>query len=56
MHTCEFHGKGRDLYGAVILAHRYVPRGFVEVSANQFLEHPEEYGFEGEWVEREVAS
>ena len=43
----EFRGKGRDLYKAVILAHRYMPKGFVEVSAKRFLERPEEYGFEG---------
>ena len=52
----EFHGKGRDLYSAVVKAHRLVPKGFVDVSAEQFLKHPEWYGFEGEWIEKEVAS
>jgi len=36
----EFHGKGRELYKAVILAHRFMPKGFIEVSAKRFLEHP----------------
>ena len=52
----EFHGKGRDLHKAVVLGHHYMPKGFVDVSAEKFLEDPEEYGFEGEWVEREVES
>jgi len=52
----EFHGKGRELYKAVIKAHRYMPKGFVDVSAEKFLEHPERYGLEGEWIEREVES
>jgi len=52
----EFHGKGKDLYKAVILAHQYMPRGFVHVSAKKFLENPEKYGYEGEWIEKEVES
>jgi hypothetical protein len=52
----EFHGKGRDLYKAVALGHHFVPKGFVDVSATKFLKHPESYGFEGEWIEREVES
>ena len=35
----EFEGQGRDLYRAVILAHRYMPKGFVDVSASEFLEN-----------------
>jgi len=50
----EFHGKGKELYKAVVKAHRFMPRAFVSVSAEKFLEHPETYGFEGEWIEREV--
>lgn len=52
----EFHGKGRDLYRAVVKAHRLVPKGFMDVSVEKFLKHPEWYGFEGEWIEKEVAS
>ena len=52
----EFHGKGKDLYRAVIEAHRIVPRGYVDVSAEEFLKNPEKYGFEGEWIEKDVES
>ena len=52
----EFHGKGRDLYKAVVLAHRFMPKGFVDVAAEKFLKHPEEYGYEGSWIELEVES
>lgn len=52
----EFSGKGKDLYKAVIEAHKIVPKGFVDVSAEEFLRHPERYGFEGSWIEREVES
>lgn len=52
----EFRGKGKDLYKAVIEAHRIMPKGFVDVSAEEFLKHPEKYGFEGEWIDREVES
>lgn len=52
----EFHGKGKDLYKAVVKAHQLMPRGFVDVSAEEFLENPERYGFEGSWIAREVGS
>lgn len=52
----EFHGDGKDLYKAVRKAHEIVPKGFVDVSAEKFLGHPEKYGFEGMWIEREVDS
>lgn len=52
----EFHGKSKDLYKAVVLAHRLVPKGFIDVSAKKFLEQPDEYGFEGGWIDREVKS
>jgi len=52
----EFFGKGKDLYKAVIKAHQFMPKGFVTVSAERFLRNPGRYGFEGEWVEREVES
>jgi len=52
----EFHGKGRDLYRAVVKAHQLMPRRFVDVSAERFLKHPERYGIEGSWIDREVES
>jgi hypothetical protein len=52
----EFHGKGRELYKAVVKAHEFMPKGFQTVSAEKFLEHPETYGLEGEWIDREVES
>jgi hypothetical protein len=52
----EFHGKGKDLYKAVVKAHHYIPKGFVHVSAEKFLENPEKYGYEGEWIEKEIES
>lgn len=50
----EFYGKGKDLYRAVALARRFTPRGFVTVSAADFLRHLEQYGFEGRWIESKV--
>ena len=52
----EFHGPGRDLYRSVIEALRRVPKGHVEVSAEEFLMSPEEYSQEGYWVESKVVS
>jgi hypothetical protein len=52
----EFHGKGRDLYKAVVKAHRIMPKDYVDVSAKEFLKHPEKYGQEGSWIEKEVES
>ncbi len=52
----EFNGNGRDLYRAVVKALDYVPRGFIDISAEEFLKHPEKYGYEGEWIDREVES
>jgi len=52
----EFSGKGRDLYRAVIEAKHRVPKDFVEVSAEDYLEDPERYGTEGSWIESEVVS
>lgn len=52
----EFSGKGKDLYKAVVKAQRIVPRGFVTVSAEKFVEEPEQYGRPGEWIEKEVDS
>ncbi len=52
----EFHGKRKDLYKAVIEAQHIMPKGFVDVSAEEFLKHPEDYGYEGSWIDREVES
>jgi len=52
----EFYGKGKDLYKAIVKAHQLMPKGFVDVSAREFLEHPERYGHEGSWIDREVES
>ena len=53
----EFRGRGRDLMRAVIESLNRIPRGrHVEVSAEEFLEKPEEYSVEGTWVESRVVS
>ncbi len=52
----EFSGQGRDLYRAVAKAHKIVPKGYVDVSAERFLKNPGEYGSEGFWIDREVES
>ena len=52
----EFHGKGKDLYKAVMKAHQIVPKGYVDISAEEFLRHPEKYGLEGSWIDREIKS
>jgi hypothetical protein len=33
-----------------------MPRGYVDVSAERFLENPERYGLEGSWLDGEVES
>jgi hypothetical protein len=53
----DFHGTGRDLYRAIMLAHEIVPkRRFVRVSAIAFLANPYRYGERGYWIDREVES
>ena len=52
----EFTGKGRDLYRAVIVAQKVVPKGYVRVSADKFVEKPYDYGFDGVWIEKDVES
>jgi len=52
----EFHGTGRDLYKAVRKAHRVMPDGYVDVSAEKFLENPHRYGSEGSWIDKEMES
>ena len=46
----EFEGRGKDLRKAIALAHHYVPRDFIEVSAREFLEDPSKFGEKGEWI------
>ena len=48
----EFHGKGKLLMKAVKIALRLMPKGYITVSAEEFLRKPYEYGFDGEWVEK----
>lgn len=52
----EFHRKGKDLYKAVVKAHQIVPKGYVDVFAEEFLNNPEKYGSEGFWIEKDVVS
>jgi hypothetical protein len=52
----EFSGSGKNLEKAVIKTNKIVPKGFIDVSAEKFLAHPERYGYEGEWIEREIES
>jgi hypothetical protein len=52
----EFHGTGKDLYKAVVEAQKTMPKGFVDVSAQDFIHDPGKYGLGGEWVESEVES
>ena len=52
----EFHGKGRDLYRAIMKALTIVPKGYIIVSAEKFLSRPMKYGYEGKWIDREVES
>ena len=52
----EFHGPGKELFRSVIEAIHRPPRGYVEVSTEEFLRAPEEYSQEGYWIEREIVS
>ena len=52
----EFSGSGKDLYRAIIEARKRVPFDYIEIGADEFLEHPERYGKRGEWVEWQVVS
>ena len=53
----DFSGTGRELYRAISLAHRIVPkRRFVRVSASEFLANPYRYGERGYWIDRAVES
>ncbi len=50
----EFEGTGKDLYKAVAKAQSIMPKGFVDVPAEEFLKPPEDYWEEGSWVEKDV--
>jgi len=52
----EFSSPGKDLYRAIVKAHRVIPKGFIDVSAEEFLRHPELYDLEGEWIDRKIES
>lgn len=52
----EFHGKGKDLYRAILTALNVVPKGYIDVSAKKFLSNPKKYGYEGFWLDRQVTS
>ena len=52
----ELYGKGKDLYKAILIALKIVPKGFVDVSAEMFLIDPMKYGYEGMWIDREIVS
>jgi hypothetical protein len=52
----EFHSNNnRALYRAMVNAHAYMPKGYVRVDAEDFNEHPENYGVKGEWINRKVS-
>jgi len=52
----EFYGRGKSVYRAVALAHKVMPKGFVEVSAERFLTNPYRYGVPGDWIDKEIES
>ena len=52
----DFTGSGRDLMQAAAKARGWVPHGYVDVDAREFLDNPERYGESGEWVEWQVVS
>jgi len=50
-------GTGKQLYRAVVLAHRLPPKkSFVTVSTRKFLGNPYRYGAKGDWFIVEVES
>jgi hypothetical protein len=52
----EFSGTGKELYRAIMTGHHYMPRGYVDVEAREFTEHPGDYGDEGYWIEKRIES
>jgi len=54
----ELHGTGRELMRAIIDI-KYVPRvprGYIRVSARDFLDNEDEYSEEGYWIRLEIES
>lgn len=49
----EFHGTNKDLYKAYEGSENS-PKGFVDISAEEFLRYTERYSLEDEWINREV--
>ena len=52
----EFYGKGKDLFKAVRTAHKVMPKGYIDTSAEKFLKNPEKYGVKGSWIKKDVSS
>jgi hypothetical protein len=52
----ELSGKGKDVYKAVVKTYHYIPKGYIKTSAQKFLENPEKFAYEGDWVEWEIES
>ena len=52
----EFHGKGNEIYKAIVTSDNIVPKGFIDISAKKFLSNPMKYGYEGFWLDRQVTS
>ena len=54
----ELHGTGRDLMRSIIdiKYEPLVPKGYIRVSAREFLENPDEYSMEGFWLDIEIES
>jgi hypothetical protein len=51
-----FYGTGRELYRAMFKALKNVPKGYVDVSAQAFIDDPLKYGWVGWWIDRTVES
>lgn len=52
--TGRFEFYGENLYKAIVLAHKFMPKGYQDVSTEEFLKFPEEYGDEGEWTKEKT--
>jgi hypothetical protein len=52
----EFQGTGKQLYNAVVQAQKFMPKGYFDITAEEFLKDPEKYSEVGHWVERDIDS
>ena len=54
----ELHGSGRDLLRAIIDIKKTarVPKGYVRVSAEEFLRNPKKFSREGDWLDIGIES